>query len=69
MPNGYDSEVGEGGGQLSLGQKQLVSFARAVLKEPQLLIMDEATSSIDTETEQQIQEAMGRLLERDERAS
>ena len=59
---GYDTEVGEGGNQLSLGQKQLVSFARAVLKRPRLLVMDEATSSIDTETEQQIQSGLARLL-------
>ena len=63
MEHGYDTEVGEGGNQLSLGQKQLVSFARAVLKRPRLLVMDEATSSIDTETEQQIQHGLARLLE------
>jgi ATP-binding cassette subfamily B protein len=63
MEHGYDTEVGEGGNQLSLGQKQLVSFARAVLKRPRLLVMDEATSSIDTETEQQIQRGLARLLE------
>lgn len=63
LPNSYENEVGEGGGQLSLGEKQLISFARAILKQPSLLIMDEATSSIDTETEQQIQSAMKRLLE------
>jgi ATP-binding cassette, subfamily B, bacterial len=60
--NGYDTEVGEDGNQLSLGQKQLVSFARAVLKRPRLLIMDEATSSVDTETEQQIQTGLTRVL-------
>jgi len=58
----YETEVGEGGNQLSLGQKQLVSFARAVLKRPRLLVMDEATSSIDTETELQIQEGLARVL-------
>ena len=62
MENGYDTEVGEGGNQLSLGQKQLVSFARAVLKRPRLLVMDEATSSIDTETERQIQQGLARVL-------
>lgn len=62
LPDGYDSEVGEGGSQLSLGQKQLVSFARAVLKKPPLLIMDEATSSIDTQTEQWIQAGVKRIL-------
>jgi ATP-binding cassette subfamily B protein len=54
--------VGEGGNQLSLGQKQLVSFARAVLKRPRLLVMDEATSSVDTETERQIQQGLARVL-------
>ena len=58
----YETEVGEGGNQLSLGQKQLVSFARAVLKRPRLMVMDEATSSIDTETEQQIQAGLARVL-------
>lgn len=63
MEGGYETEVGEGGNQLSLGQKQLVSFARAVLKHPQLLVMDEATSSIDTETEQQIQRGLAHVLQ------
>ncbi len=62
LENGYDTQVGEGGNQLSLGQKQLVSFARAVLKRPQLLVMDEATSSIDTETERLIQLGLARVL-------
>lgn len=62
LEHGYDTEVGEGGSQLSLGQKQLVSFARAILKEPELLVMDEATSSIDTETEQHIQAGLSRVL-------
>lgn len=62
LPEGYDTQVGEGGNQLSLGQKQLVSFARAVLKHPRLLVMDEATSSIDTETEQLIQQSLTRIL-------
>ena len=62
LSKGYDTPVGEGGNQLSLGQKQLVSFARAVLKRPRLLVMDEATSSIDTETEQQIQAGLARVL-------
>ena len=62
LADGYETEVGEGGNQLSLGQKQLVSFARAVLKQPQLLVMDEATSSIDTETERQIQQGLSRVL-------
>lgn len=62
LPEGCNTEVGEGGNQLSLGQKQLVSLARAVLKRPRLLIMDEATSSIDTETERQIQQGLARIL-------
>jgi ATP-binding cassette subfamily B protein len=63
LEKGYDTEVGEGGNQLSLGQKQLISFARAVLKRPRLLVMDEATSSVDTETERQIQQGLARVLE------
>jgi ATP-binding cassette subfamily B protein len=59
---GYDTQVGEGGSQLSLGEKQLISFARAVLKRPRLLVMDEATSSIDTETERKIQAGLARIL-------
>ena len=62
-PRGYDTEVGEGGNRLSTGEKQLVSFARAVLAEPQILVMDEATSSVDTETEQRIQAGLARVLE------
>ena len=62
MPDGYQSEVGERGERLSAGQKQLVSFARAIVSNPQILIMDEATSSVDTETEQQIQSGLASLL-------
>lgn len=62
LEEGYETQVGEGGSQLSLGQKQLISFARAILKQPQLLVMDEATSSIDTETEKLIQAGLERVL-------
>jgi len=62
-PNGYDSEVGEGGNKLSVGEKQLLSFARAVIADPKILVLDEATSSIDTETEKLIQDAIDVLLE------
>ena len=62
MEHGYDSDVGEGGGQLSTGEKQLVSFARAVLADPKIFVLDEATASIDTKTEALIQEAISTLL-------
>ncbi|SCX88539.1 ABC transporter ATP-binding protein [Alkaliphilus peptidifermentans] len=62
LEKGYDSEVGEGGGLLSSGEKQLISFARAVLANPKIFVLDEATSSIDTETEQMIQKAISRIL-------
>ncbi len=58
MENGYDTPVGEGGNRLSTGQRQLLSFARALLANPQIFVMDEATSSIDTETEQLIQRGL-----------
>ncbi len=60
---GYQNQVGEGGSLLSTGQKQLISFARALLANPRLFVMDEATSSVDTETEQLIQKAIGKVLE------
>ena len=62
LPNGYDEEVKEKGATLSVGQKQLISFARALAFNPQILILDEATSSIDTETEMLIQNAIEKLL-------
>jgi ATP-binding cassette subfamily B protein len=63
LEQGYDTPVGEGGDRLSTGEKQLISFARAVLADPRIFVLDEATSSIDTETEQLIQNAVARLLE------
>lgn len=59
---GYQSDVGEGGDRLSTGEKQLISFARAVLADPRIFVLDEATSSIDTQTEQLIQKATDQLL-------
>lgn len=62
LEKGYDTEVGEGGSRLSTGQKQLISFARAVVADPKIFVLDEATSSIDTETEQVIQNAIQKVL-------
>lgn len=62
LPEGYDTVLGEGGGSLSQGQRQLLSFARAVLADPRVLILDEATSNVDTRTEATIQRALATLL-------
>jgi ATP-binding cassette subfamily B protein len=63
LPHGYDTELSERAGNLSHGQRQLLAIARAILADPRILILDEATSSVDTRTEQHIQEAMRRLME------
>lgn len=63
LPDGYDTEVQERGNALSVGQRQLLSFARALLADPRILVLDEATASIDTETELRIQEALATLLQ------
>lgn len=62
MENGLDSEVGEGGDMLSTGEKQLLSFARAILADPRILVLDEATASIDTVTEKKIQNAIAAVI-------
>ncbi len=63
MANGYDAEVGERGATLSGGQRQRMAIARALLKDPRILILDDATASVDTETERLIQKALARLME------
>lgn len=62
LENGLDSDVGEGGDLLSTGEKQLISFARAVLADPKILVLDEATASVDTITEQRIQSAINKII-------
>ncbi|KKI91341.1 multidrug ABC transporter ATP-binding protein [Bacillus sp. SA1-12] len=64
LPNGYESKLSENGGNLSHGQKQLLAIARVILSKPSLLILDEATSSIDTRTELQIQDALAKVMEK-----
>jgi ATP-binding cassette subfamily B multidrug efflux pump len=63
LPDGYATRVEERGATLSVGQKQLLSFARALAMDPRILVLDEATSSVDTETERLIQDALEKLLE------
>jgi ABC-type multidrug transport system fused ATPase/permease subunit len=62
LPNGYDTEVGERGGHLSAGQRQLVAFARAAIADPRIRILDEATSNVDVQTEARIEQGLRRLL-------
>ncbi len=62
LPEGFDTQVGERGATLSTGQRQLIAFARAIVGDPAILILDEATSSVDTRTEVAIQTALRRIL-------
>ena len=62
LPLGYDEPLSEGGANLSMGERQLLSFARALVRDPDLLVLDEATSSVDPGTERRLQESMDRML-------
>ena len=62
LPDGLETEVGERGSQLSAGQRQIIAFARALLAEPAILILDEATSNVDVRTERRIEDGLRRLL-------
>jgi ABC-type multidrug transport system fused ATPase/permease subunit len=62
LPRGYDTEVGERGAQLSSGQRQLIAFARALIADPRILVLDEATSNVDIHTESLIEQGLRRLL-------
>ena len=62
MPKGLATDIGEGGDTLSTGEKQLIAFARAIISDPKILILDEATANIDTVIEQRIQNAIGKII-------
>ena len=62
LDDGYQALVGESGSKLSVGERQLISFARAIVADPKILVLDEATSSIDTQTESMIQRAVERVM-------